>query len=50
MLWDNVQEQSDIESSGSQITWPIIVEYNILHDIQNQLLKNILMGNVGEER
>lgn len=38
------------ESSESQITCPITVEYNILHDIQNQLLKNILMGNVGEER
>lgn len=38
------------ESSGSQMTWPITVEYYILPDIQNQLLKNILMGSVGEER
>lgn len=32
------------------MTWPITVEYYILPDIQNQLLKNILMGSVGEER
>lgn len=38
------------ESSGSQITWPITAEYYILPDIQNKLLKNILMGSVREER